>query len=176
MTQRTEVTVSPRDSVKDAEQVARVVHITAAGTIPVQVQDSPTKLFAACLRFLYTADKLGVVLPLRFSISQFETSTCPRRSLVTFWRRRQSFRRVLGRSAQGDNQIYGSYRRNGSTRWKRHPCHSKQVLQRKYLHPVYTSIHHFEESKKSGGNRLRMSSQACRGASEEWKLQAKRLF
>ncbi|TVY49783.1 hypothetical protein LCER1_G008132 [Lachnellula cervina] len=44
VTQSTEVTVSPRDSLRSAEQVATVVHISAAGTIPIEVNDSPTEI------------------------------------------------------------------------------------------------------------------------------------
>lgn len=44
VTQSTEVTVSPRDSLRSAEQVATVVHISAAGTIPIEVNDSPTEM------------------------------------------------------------------------------------------------------------------------------------
>lgn len=40
VTQSTEVTVSSRDSVNTAEQLATVVHISAAGTIPFQINDS----------------------------------------------------------------------------------------------------------------------------------------
>jgi len=40
ITQSTEVTVSPRDSVKAAEQVARVVHISSAGTVPTELHES----------------------------------------------------------------------------------------------------------------------------------------
>lgn len=46
VTQSTEVTVSPRDSIKAEEQIATIVRITAAGTMPVEVQnvpDSPSK-------------------------------------------------------------------------------------------------------------------------------------
>ncbi|KUJ21433.1 uncharacterized protein LY89DRAFT_577391 [Mollisia scopiformis] len=49
VTQSTEVTVSPRDSIKAEEQTATIVRITAAGTtIPVEVSnvpDSPTKTY-----------------------------------------------------------------------------------------------------------------------------------
>jgi hypothetical protein len=43
VTQSTEVTISPRDSVKAVEQLATVVRISSAGTIPVHVHESPTK-------------------------------------------------------------------------------------------------------------------------------------
>ncbi|TVY32649.1 hypothetical protein LSUB1_G007787 [Lachnellula subtilissima] len=44
VTQSTEVTVSPRDSLRSAEQVATIVHISAADTIPIEVNDSPTEM------------------------------------------------------------------------------------------------------------------------------------
>lgn len=44
VTQSTEVTVSSRDSVNAAEQLATVVHISAAGTIPIQINDSPSTM------------------------------------------------------------------------------------------------------------------------------------
>jgi hypothetical protein len=58
VTQSTEVTVSRRDSIKADEQLATIVRITAAATIPVQMQnipDSPSKTYAyALLKKLYS--------------------------------------------------------------------------------------------------------------------------
>lgn len=47
VTQSTEVTVAPRDTIKVEEQTATIVRISAAPTLPVQVQnipDSPSKM------------------------------------------------------------------------------------------------------------------------------------
>jgi hypothetical protein len=41
VTQSTEVTVSPRGSVNEDEQIATIVRISSAGTVPIRVNDSP---------------------------------------------------------------------------------------------------------------------------------------
>ena len=45
VTQSTEVTVSPRESVKACEQVATIVHISSAGSAPVHRQGPSTKRY-----------------------------------------------------------------------------------------------------------------------------------
>ncbi|KAE9379610.1 hypothetical protein N431DRAFT_398005 [Stipitochalara longipes BDJ] len=44
VTPSTEVTVSPSNSMKAVEQVAKVVRISSAGTIPIQIHETPIKL------------------------------------------------------------------------------------------------------------------------------------
>lgn len=44
VTRSTELTISPSNSVKAVEQLATVVRISSAGTIPIQIHESPTKL------------------------------------------------------------------------------------------------------------------------------------
>ena len=45
VTQSTEVTVSPRHNVNNAaEQLASIVHISATGTMPIQIDDSLSTL------------------------------------------------------------------------------------------------------------------------------------
>lgn len=44
VTQSTEVTVSSRDSMNASEQLATIVRISAAGTMPIQIHDSQPKL------------------------------------------------------------------------------------------------------------------------------------
>ncbi|PMD34380.1 hypothetical protein L207DRAFT_437301 [Hyaloscypha variabilis F] len=43
VTQNTEVTISPSNSMKAVEQVAKVVRISSAGTIPIQIHETPAK-------------------------------------------------------------------------------------------------------------------------------------
>jgi len=45
VTQGTEVTISPSNSVKAVEQLARVVRISSVGTIPIQIHESPTRSY-----------------------------------------------------------------------------------------------------------------------------------
>ena len=44
VTQSTEVTVSPRGSVNEDENIATTVRISSAGTIPIRINDSPSHL------------------------------------------------------------------------------------------------------------------------------------
>jgi hypothetical protein len=58
VTQSTEVTVSARDSVNVSDQLATVVHISAAGTMPIRIRDSGSKLQVMTLSKLTVADFL----------------------------------------------------------------------------------------------------------------------
>lgn len=49
---------------KSAEQVATVVHISAAGTMPIEVKDSPTEEYVHSSLFNYCAKKLDLMGPL----------------------------------------------------------------------------------------------------------------
>ncbi|KAH8784454.1 hypothetical protein BGZ57DRAFT_818917 [Hyaloscypha finlandica] len=51
VTQGTEVTISPSNSVKAVEQLARVVRISSVGTIPIQIHESPTRSSPASTTF-----------------------------------------------------------------------------------------------------------------------------
>ncbi|CZR67390.1 uncharacterized protein PAC_17289 [Phialocephala subalpina] len=73
VTQSTEVTVSPRECIKAEEHVATIVHISAAGSIPVRIQDvpdSPSKKTSPPSIFAFP-------LPLPLSYAYPPSSTSP---------------------------------------------------------------------------------------------------
>ncbi|TVY82785.1 hypothetical protein LSUE1_G004967, partial [Lachnellula suecica] len=80
VTQSTEVTVSPRDSIKSGEQLATVVHISAAATVPIEINDSPTEEPPGSSIFDFPIPKLN--LPEKYSAPAVTHNVDLRRPLV----------------------------------------------------------------------------------------------